>query len=94
MVCGGEQTGVNEREKKEVRWKGLSREVLLSRQKRVRREKILKTFIPTSRWDGEQAVGVQLEEEEVERLMDVMHAFNLEEAQSVCVCCVSVAHMP
>lgn len=56
--------------------------------------KILKTFIPTSRWDGEQAVGVQLEEEEVERLMDVMHAFNLEEAQSVCVCCVSVAHMP
>lgn len=27
VVCGGEQTAVNEREKKEVRWKGLSREV-------------------------------------------------------------------
>lgn len=58
--------------------------------------KILQTFIPMRHWDGEQAVGVQLEEDDVERLMDVMYAFNFEEAHCVCACvvCVCVAHMP
>lgn len=37
----------------------------------------LKSLIPT--------VGVPLEEEEFQRLMDVIYAFNLEEAQSACV---------
>lgn len=46
-----------------------------------------KTFSHTRPQEGAKAVGVQLEEEELERLMDAMYALNLEEASSVCVCC-------
>lgn len=82
VVCGGEQTGVNEGEK-------ISGKVERRRDVRTKAVQLVQEgeSVVNKSWDEEKTVRVQLEEEEMECLMDVMYALNLQEASSVCVCC-------